>query len=159
MIKTYYYFAKPIGKMLEIKVQDAQYVTGINYVDDVLEDNVGLTDCDVARQCMRELDLYFNGELKEFTVPIKFVAGTEFQQSVWNELRRIPYGETISYKTLATRSSGDSYSRAVANANGKNPISIVVPCHRVISSDGSIGGYTGGVEIKEKLLRNEGVLK
>lgn len=160
MIKTYYYNAEPIGRILEIKVRDSEYVVGINYVADdvgVLYDYTEV-DCEVAAQCMRELEMYLLGELETFSVAIEFDRGTEFQQLVWNELRRIPFGETISYKELAVRCSGVTYSRAVANANGKNPISIIVPCHRVISSDGSIGGYTGGVDIKEKLLGIEGVV-
>lgn len=158
MIKTYYYNAEVIDKVLEIQVKNSEYVVGINYVGDgdgVVASDV---DCAVARLCMCELDEYARGGLKEFSVPVFFDKGTEFQKKVWNELRRIPYGETISYKELAVRCSGETYSRAVANANGKNPISIVVPCHRVISSDGSIGGYTGGVDIKEKLLGIEGLL-
>lgn len=163
MLKTYYYDAEAIGKTLEIIVKDNMYVTEINYVaDDACADQVlddyERVECPVAEQCLRELEMYFRGGLKSFGVPIAFDRGTEFQQLVWNELRRIPFGETISYKTLAMRCSGDTYSRAVANANGKNPISIIVPCHRVISSDGSIGGYTGGLDIKEKLLKIEGAL-
>src|SRR5699024_6568581 len=73
-------------------------------------------------------------------------------QKVWKRLYEIPYGETISYKMLAEDCGGPTYSRAVANANGKNPVSIIVPCHRVIAHDGSLGGYTGGVEKRERLL-------
>lgn len=163
MIKTYYYNAEPIGRILEIKVRDSEYVVGINYVAGDADGGYVLDDfteveCEVALQCVRELEMYFRGKLETFSVAIEFNRGTEFQQAVWNELRRIPFGETISYKELAVRCSGVTYSRAVANANGKNPISIIVPCHRVISSDGSIGGYTGGVDIKEKLLGIEGVV-
>ena len=82
--------------------------------------------------------------------------GTPFQKSVWEELRQIPYGETISYKMLAERISGSNYSRAVANANGKNPISIIIPCHRVIASNNTLGGYTGGLDKKKLLLSVEG---
>lgn len=157
MVKIYYYYAEPIAKTLEIKVTDNKFVSWINYVDGGVTNKISKIDCEVAELCMRELEMYFRGELRDFSVPIDFIHGTPFQQLVWNELRRIPFGETISYKGLAVRCSGETYSRAVANANGKNPISIIVPCHRVISSDGSIGGYTGGVDIKAGLLALEGV--
>lgn len=111
----------------------------------------------VIEQCVRELGEYFKGERKLFDVKINpGVHGTSFQQSVWQELRQIPYGETISYKTLAERVSGSDYSRAVANANGKNPISIIIPCHRVIASNNTLGGYTGGLDKKKLLLSVEG---
>ena len=111
----------------------------------------------VIKQCVEELEEYFNGERQTFDVNIKPEAsGTPFQQSVWAQLRQIPYGETISYKTLAERIKGSNYSRAVANANGKNPISIIIPCHRVIASDQSLGGYTGGLDKKKLLLSVEG---
>ena len=111
----------------------------------------------VIEQCVRELGEYFKGERKLFDVKINpGVHGTSFQQSVWQELRQIPYGETISYKTLAERVSGSNYSRAVANANGKNPISIIIPCHRVIASNNTLGGYTGGLDKKKLLLSVEG---
>lgn len=110
----------------------------------------------VIEQCILELGEYFNGKRKDFDVKIDpNVHGTPFQQSVWHQLRQIPYGETISYKTLAERISGSNYSRAVANANGKNPISIIIPCHRVIASDMTLGGYTGGIHRKEMLLSIE----
>lgn len=111
----------------------------------------------VIGQCVKELGEYFKGERKDFDVKIDpGVHGTSFQQSVWQELRQIPYGETISYKTLAERVSGSNYSRAVANANGKNPISIIIPCHRVIASNNTLGGYTGGLDKKKMLLSVEG---
>ncbi|HBV23876.1 MAG TPA: methylated-DNA--[protein]-cysteine S-methyltransferase [Jeotgalicoccus sp.] len=111
----------------------------------------------VIEQCVRELGEYFKGERKLFDVKINpGVHGTPFQQSVWQELRQIPYGETISYKMLAERISGRNYSRAVANANGKNPISIIIPCHRVIASNNTLGGYTGGLDKKKLLLSVEG---
>ena len=83
--------------------------------------------------------------------------GTNFQIKVWETLLKIPYGETISYKEEAFLINNPKGYRAVANANGKNNLNIIVPCHRVISNDGSIGGYTGGIEIKEFLLKLEGV--
>lgn len=123
------------------------------------KDEVGESDKPnkVIEQCVRELGEYFKGERQSFDVKINpGVHGTPFQQSVWEELRQIPYGETISYKTLAMRIKSSNYSRAVANANGKNPISIIIPCHRVIASNHTLGGYTGGLNKKKVLLSIEG---
>ncbi|WP_424211088.1 methylated-DNA--[protein]-cysteine S-methyltransferase [Streptomyces sp. BI20] len=102
----------------------------------------------------RQLALYFAGELTEFDVPVR-LEGTEFQKSVWAQLLRIPYGETWSYGELAERLGNPKASRAVGLANGKNPISIIVPCHRVIGSSGSMTGYGGGLARKERLLAFE----
>ena len=98
-----------------------------------------------------ELKEYFAGQRREFTVPITF-HGTPFQQQVWQELKEIPYGVTISYGELADRLGKPSASRAVGLANGKNPVSIIVPCHRVVGANGSLTGYGGGLERKRYLL-------
>jgi len=94
---------------------------------------------------------FFSGKRKHFDLPLE-IEGTEFQKRVWNELLIIPYGRTISYKELAIRLGDEKVIRAAASANGANPLPIVIPCHRVIGSDGSLIGYGGGLEIKEKLL-------
>ena len=101
-----------------------------------------------------ELDRYFDGKLRVFTVSID-VKGTPFRGCVWEELRRIPFGETISYVELARRTGNPKASRAVGGANGANPVCIVIPCHRVIAADGSLGGYSAGLGRKEKLLALE----
>ena len=101
-----------------------------------------------------ELDRYFDGKLRAFTVSLD-VKGTPFRGCVWEELRRIPFGETISYVELARRTGNPKASRAVGGANGANPVCIVIPCHRVIAADGSLGGYSAGLERKEKLLALE----
>lgn len=102
----------------------------------------------------KELSLYFNGKLTEFKTPL-FYVGSPFQQRVWDELRKIPYGETLSYLGLAKAIGKPTASRAVARANGTNQIAIVIPCHRVINSNGELGGYAGGVSRKEWLLNHE----
>lgn len=99
-----------------------------------------------------ELNAYFRGTLRIFDIPLDISHGTDFQVKVWQTLMDIPYGATISYKELATQVGNPNAFRACANANGKNPISLIIPCHRVIASDGGIGGYTGGVSIKKTLL-------
>ncbi|MCD1124444.1 methylated-DNA--[protein]-cysteine S-methyltransferase [Jinshanibacter sp. LJY008] len=106
----------------------------------------------VARQ-IRE---YQQGKRVDFDLPIHLY-GTAFQIKVWNELLKIPFGETISYQTLATRIGNPKASRAVGAANGNNPVSLIIPCHRVIGSNGSLTGYEGGLPIKEKLLAFEKV--
>lgn len=106
------------------------------------------------REAVRQLDAYFAGELTAFDLPVA-PAGTPFQQTVWAELRRIPYGETISYGELARRIGNPTASRAVGLANGANPVAIIIPCHRVIGSTGKLTGFGGGLDVKEKLLSLE----
>jgi methylated-DNA-[protein]-cysteine S-methyltransferase len=105
----------------------------------------------------RQLEAYFWGNLRDFNIPIH-IEGTEFQLRVWKELLKIPYGQAISYLELACRLGDVKCIRAAARANGANPIAILIPCHRVIGSDGSLVGYGGGLDMKEYLLRLEGVL-
>lgn len=104
-----------------------------------------------------QLSAYFSGELQGFDLPLD-AAGTPFQRSVWQALRAIPFGETRSYRELAEAIGNPRAVRAVARANGANPLSIVVPCHRVIGADGTLTGYAGGLEMKARLLALEGVL-
>lgn len=105
------------------------------------------------------LDNYFNGEIVNFsTIKTIYLTGTAFQQSVWNALKLINYGKTISYGELAQSAGKPGAFRAAGTANGNNLIPLIIPCHRVIKSDGSIGGYSGGVDIKRKLLTIEGVI-
>jgi methylated-DNA-[protein]-cysteine S-methyltransferase len=103
----------------------------------------------------RQLEEYFAGERREFDLPLA-PEGTPFERSVWDELRRIPFGETRSYGEIARAIGRPSASRAVGRANGANPIPIVVPCHRVIGADGSLTGFGGGLEAKSRLLEIEG---
>ncbi len=111
----------------------------------------------VMKQLIAELDRYFQGEPVKFSVPIDPSDGTPFQRKVWAALAQIPYGQTESYAELAARVGNRRGARAVGGANGKNPIPIVVPCHRVIKADGSLGGYSSGTKIKKKLLKLEGI--
>ena len=105
----------------------------------------------VLKDVRKELDQYFAGKLKKFTTRLAFT-GTPFQNAVWKELTRIPYGETISYLDLANRIKNPKAVRAVGMANGANPIAIIVPCHRVIGSNGSLTGFGGGLPTKRALL-------
>ncbi len=102
-----------------------------------------------------QLDAYFHGKRRDFEFPMR-MEGTPFQRLVWDGLRTIPYGSTTSYAELASRIGRPGASRAVGSANGRNPIAIIVPCHRVIAADGTLGGFGGGLDRKEWLLEHEG---
>ena len=114
----------------------------------------------LTKKCSKQLEEYFAGKRKEFNIKLD-VIGTEFQKECWNSLLKIPYGETISYSDEAKIIGKDKAVRAVGSANGKNCIPIIIPCHRVVSKDGSLGGYSGGeggnkgIEIKKYLLELE----
>ena len=107
--------------------------------------------CDLAA---KKLELYFLGKIKSFNLPIKF-KGTEFQNKVWKALCQIPYGETWSYQDIAIKIGNKNSCRAVGGANNKNPLGIIVPCHRVVGKNGSMVGYAGGIDYKVKLLQLE----
>ena len=148
----YSYIDSPLGRMF---VQgDGEFVTGL-----FMPKHKGWTGPDPSWQqsdasfaAVREqLAEYFAGERQTFDVPLK-LAGTPFQQRVWQELVRIPFGTTITYGELARRLGQPTASRAVGHANGRNPISIIVPCHRVIGADGKLTGYAGGIDKKQWLL-------
>ena len=109
---------------------------------------------EMTRRAVKELEEYFQGKRKEFTV-LCVPEGTDFQKRVWEALTRIPYGETRTYKEIAVEIGNPGASRAVGMANNKNPVPIIIPCHRVIGSDGKLTGYAGGLEVKEFLLNLE----
>ena len=111
-------------------------------------------DNEVIQQTKKQLSQYLSGDRKEFSLPISLV-GTEFQKSVWQSLMKIPYGTTSSYLQLAKNINNEKAVRAVASANGANAINLIVPCHRIIGSDGQLVGYGGGLSIKKRLLNLE----
>lgn len=108
----------------------------------------------ILRHAVAELEEYFAGSRQKFTVPLD-LEGTPFQLKVWQALSTIPFGQTCSYRDVAHKIKNPNAMRAVGSANGKNPICIIIPCHRVIAADGTLGGYTGGLNIKTKLLTLE----
>ena len=108
----------------------------------------------LLQEAKRQLDEYFAGKRKTFDLPLA-PSGTPFQRSVWNALRNIPYGQTRSYQDLAQAVGRPNACRAVGSANAKNPLPILIPCHRVVRSDGSTGGYAGGTKLKQILLELE----
>jgi methylated-DNA-[protein]-cysteine S-methyltransferase len=148
----------PIGRLL--LTGDGHALTGLYMIDATRHADryeTGFTPSPASfGEVAAQLEAYFAGDLKEFTLPLA-PTGSPFQLAVWTELTKIPYGSTVSYGDIA-RALGKRLvaSRAVGLANGANPISVIVPCHRVIGSDGSLTGYGGGLERKEVLLRLEG---
>ncbi|MFH9549911.1 methylated-DNA--[protein]-cysteine S-methyltransferase [Streptomyces sp. NPDC017435] len=122
------------------------------------EEKFGPRDETLFGDAEDQLKAYFAGELKEFGLELR-LHGTPFQRSVWDELRKIPYGETRTYGELAAALGSPSASRAVGLANGKNPVGIIVPCHRVIGAGGGLTGYGGGLERKQRLLEFEGATR
>ncbi|WP_077799322.1 methylated-DNA--[protein]-cysteine S-methyltransferase [Streptomyces sp. JHA26] len=115
------------------------------------EETFGAHDARPFAEAAEQLEAYFAGDLLDFTLPLR-LDGTAFQRTVWEQLRKIPYGETRTYGELAAALGNPAASRAVGLANGRNPIGIVVPCHRVIGASGGLTGYGGGLERKQRLL-------
>lgn len=158
-MNTFCYVGSPIGRLL--LTSDGEALTGLytepsqkaQSTEGWVED-AGLKPLVATVRQLRE---YFAGSRREFDLPLR-LQGTEFQRRVWSELQEIPCGVTWSYGQLAKRIGNPNAPRAVGLANGSNPISIVVPCHRVIGADGSLTGYGGGLERKRWLLEHEGVL-
>lgn len=116
--------------------------------------DVDIRETPLLKEAKAQLDAYFAGRLKAFGLPLA-PAGTEFQMKVWNALCTIPYGETITYGQLAERIGNANASRAVGMANSRNPLPVFIPCHRVVGTGGKLTGYTGGLDIKVKLLQLE----
>jgi methylated-DNA-[protein]-cysteine S-methyltransferase len=152
---SYAYMPSPVGRLL--LAGDERALRSLLFVDGrhPAGPEPGWQPADAPfREAVRQLEAYFAGELTEFTLPLA-PAGTAFQRSVWTALCDIAYGETISYGELARRIGKPQAVRAVGAANGQNPIAIVVPCHRVIGSNGALTGYGGGLERKGWLLAHE----
>jgi methylated-DNA-[protein]-cysteine S-methyltransferase len=114
-------------------------------------------ESDIIIETKNQLNQYFKGERTQFDIPLLFV-GSDFQKTVWNALMEIPFGKTETYLGLSEKLGNEKAIRAVATANGANAISIIVPCHRIIGSDGSLVGYAGGLNVKKKLLHLENAL-
>ena len=143
--------ATPLGNLAIRFSSSQEAISEIRFTDDAVQE----TDNPRLLQAVKEVRDYFEGKSRKFDFSMK-PAGTDFQQQVWQELQNIPYGTTISYQELANRLGDPKCIRAAASANGKNPIAIAIPCHRVIGADGSMTGYAGGLERKKALLRLEG---
>jgi methylated-DNA-[protein]-cysteine S-methyltransferase len=145
------YTQSPLG-LVEIKSDD-EYITSIRLIKSAEKIPQEKELLPHIRQCTVELQEYFAGTRDVFTIPVR-QTGTDFQQKVWQQLLKIPYGTTISYLEMAKRLGNTKLTRAVGGANHRNKLWIVVPCHRVIGSDGSLTGYGGGLECKQWLLQH-----
>jgi methylated-DNA-[protein]-cysteine S-methyltransferase len=152
MHKALLYKESPIG-LLVIRGED-EYITAVYFVDEKKEE---IFPSLAVRQCALQLEEYFAGKRKDFDLPLR-PEGTGFQSKVWAQLQHIPFGETISYLTLAKQLGDPKCIRAAGSANGKNPVSIIIPCHRVIGSNGKMIGYGGGLWRKKWLLNHENAL-
>jgi len=148
-----YSYNSPIG-ILQI-IYDENFIFSLLF-GEIYKSNNKTTTCstNILETCISQLDEYFSHKRKTFSVPINAV-GTEFQKKVWNQLEKIPFGTTVSYKYIATQIGNPKASRAVGLANNKNPISIIIPCHRVVASNGSLAGFGGGIWRKKWLLNHE----
>jgi len=154
MNELYYtYYESPVG-LIKIGGTE-QYIAEISFIDNKEQIEHGAPGIsDMIHQCTEELIEFFAGRRKVFTVPVH-QEGTDFQKRVWSELLEIPFGKTISYLDLSKKLGDPKAIRAAASANGKNKIAIIVPCHRVIGSDKTLVGYSGGLWRKKWLLQQE----
>ena len=161
MTTKYARFETPLGTMFAVATDgeitrldftDAKYVVKLD--DDAVED---ARDPLLAR-CEKQMAEYFAGRRDTFDLPVA-AHGTEFQQSVWREIARVPFGKTITYAELARRAGAPGSARAAGAATGRNPIAVAIPCHRIVGADGSLTGYAGGLPRKTRLLELEGVLQ
>ena len=155
----YAHMPSPVGRLLLAASDDGLHLIEFEHPRHPMShcDGWEARECDVIGRTAAQLREYFEGTRRDFDLPLA-PRGTEFQRSVWRTLEAIPYGETISYAQLAQRVGKPSAMRAVGAANGRNPLPLVLPCHRVIGSDGSLTGFGGGLPTKEFLLRMEGAL-
>ena len=143
------YYSSPVGLLLIEGYDEA--ITSLSFQE---KKKRQIHSSSIVEKCIKELEEYFSGKRKSFDVPLA-PPGTHFQQGVWNQLQKIPFGKTISYLQLARELGDEKKIRAAGSANGKNPIAIIIPCHRVIGSDGSLVGYGGGLWMKKWLLEFE----
>lgn len=154
----YCYFESPVGKLL---LSGRELLEGLHFPlgkTRIEPEKDWIYKEELFLEAIAQLGDYFKGERTRFDLKLN-AQGTDFQKMVWQELVKIPYGETISYGELAKRIGNPKASRAVGMANGKNPISIIIPCHRVIGKNGSLIGFGGGLEVKRNLLDLEKRIK
>lgn len=152
MLTHIVYYHSPIGCIL-LEAEDEQ-LTVVSFRDDIAITETGTTTSAALQTTIKQLDEYFAGTRKQFDLPLS-PQGTAFQQKVWDQLIKIPYAETVTYLHMAKRLGNVKSIRAAASANGKNPIGIIIPCHRVVGADGKLTGYAGGLHRKQWLLEHE----
>lgn len=146
------YYKSELG-WIEVTANE-EAVTSVFFDEERKEENVN----EIVQQCLLQLDEYFNKKRTTFSLPLQAL-GTQFQTTVWDALCTVPYGTSASYLDIATKIGNEKAVRAIGGANSRNPISIIVPCHRIIGKNGKLVGYEGGLWRKEWLLKHEGVLQ
>jgi methylated-DNA-[protein]-cysteine S-methyltransferase len=146
------YYRSPIGS-IRLEAADEALIV-VSFIDEDILSITEQTDHPVLKKTLTQLDEYFKGIRMKFDLPLA-PQGTDFQQTVWNELLKIEYGTTATYMHMAKRLGNVKSIRAAASANGKNPIGIIIPCHRVVGADGKLTGYAGGLHRKQWLLEHE----
>lgn len=151
-MKNIFSYETDIGRINIVENNNA--IIEIYFGENEISNDIEIKETSLIKKTIKQLEEYFMGKRKAFDISI-FSEGTEFQKKVWNELINIPYGETRSYGEIAKRVNNPKGARAIGMANNKNPISIIIPCHRVIGASGKLVGYGGGLDIKEKLLKLE----
>lgn len=158
MIQFYTEIESTLGKLLVLSDEN-ETITGLYFVGQkhapAIASDWQKAPKTFTKHISQQLAEYLQGQRKELTLPYRFANGTPFQQKVWKTLATVPCGSTISYRELAERIGAPTSIRAVASAVAKNPISLIVPCHRIIGSNGALTGYAGGIKRKETLLRLE----
>ena len=152
-MKNVFYYNTKIGRIgIE---ENGIAITKLDFINrDMEEEMIEENETALLKEAINELNEYLDGNRSSFDLPLE-PKGTEFQKKVWNALKEIPYGETRSYGEIAKMIGNEKAARAVGMANNKNPIAIIVPCHRVIGANGKLVGYAGGLDLKEKLLKLE----
>lgn len=145
-------YLSPIG-MLTI-AQEEESITHIYFGNETIDPKLSVEETPLIKEAIHQLKLYFKGELKNFDLPLNPI-GTPYMQAVWRQLCTVPYGTTATYKDIAHKVGNPKGCRSVGQANNRNPIPIVIPCHRIIGADGKLVGYGGGLDIKIKLLELE----
>lgn len=164
-MKSHLYFAETENRFGRVLLTASDqglagcYFIGQKYMPDIAPQWQHAPAHDILQNAARQLNDYAAGHLQSFELPFAFAQGTEFQQRVWQAIAAIPYGETITYGELARRVGAPNSVRAAGAATGRNPISVIVPCHRVLGANGSLTGYAGGLDRKKALLTLEGVLR
>ena len=149
-MKNYIYYDAPFGRLTLIS--EDEYLTGLYFGEREIDGEMQETE--ILKDASTQLDEYFAGNRRKFELPLR-TTGTDFQRKCWEGLRTIPYGETRTYQEMARYAGNEKAVRAVGGANHNNPISIIVPCHRVIGKNGKLVGFGGGLDVKEFLLNLE----
>lgn len=144
-----YFYETELGKM-GIAEEDGK-ITNVYFSSESVPASLEIKETELLKEAGRQLKEYFSGNLKEFSLPLA-PKGTEFMGKVWSALCKIPYGKTATYKEIAESIGNSKACRAVGLANNRNPIPIIIPCHRVIGANGSLTGYAGGLDMKKRLL-------